>query len=74
MGQQPGRSFGVCGASTYIGAWEHRAHLSVPPDWPGVFFNNVQENKYPPTRHIHKRKEGLDRDIYYLVLHSIHSK
>lgn len=30
MGQKPDGSFGVCGASTYTGAKEHRAHLSGP--------------------------------------------
>lgn len=61
-----------------------RLHISAPGSIERIFQCRLTGLEYSSTtskrtntlqRDISaKRKEGLDRDIYYLVLHSIHSK
>jgi hypothetical protein len=54
--------FGVCGASTYIGAWEHRAHLSVPRvlilAW-SIILHRRPGEQIPTNGTYPERKEGL---------------
>lgn len=56
------REFGVRRASTYIGAWDHRAHLSVPRVLILAWTNVIQQRpgeQIPTSGTYPQKKEGL---------------